>query len=1200
MCFQKLFFLLLLIIYHSNTLYADESTPIHILGGVPRTSLFDNHQTLDTLTDKERSWLRQKKQLTIAVSLPDNPPMDIFNDDRFYDGMTSDVIFSIGGKLGLRVFARVYPSRYEAMNAVRTGEVDLIGTVNSDNVESGLELTLAYIDDNPSIFSSSNKILSPMDIERLAIHEGYHPFLAISAVFKNATLDIYPSHHQAMSAAAYGKADAALIDQLSGNYLTNLYYKEALVFQQRVDIPTTGFSFAVSEGSLLKEIINKSLHALPHNYKSTLAKRWRGGGISVVSPNGLGLSQLEKEFIKTKKLIKIAINEQLPPLSFLDENGNPSGFLIDFARAIAARLGVTVDFVKVSQLSPSNNPLENEGADMLFINAKSPNVSKYVFTKPLVDELYTFVVKNEGAINDDYIPNSQSVIAVVSGYVNPQVVSEKFELKKLMLFSDVEAALDCVWRAECEAAILPMRVAKSFLYPEYSGRLLMTKVNDTLGRGVINLAALPAHKILVDVIDKAILSIPSDELDGMANRWVKRVKHPRLRWGDIYREYSLFIFLSLSIAILGGGWIFLLRLQVRHRREAENALSIQLDFIETLVDSTPHPIYACDKSGKIVLCNMAYANFIGISKEDLLGSLLWESEPRWSFMSPLYQPFQQVLEGGRFLSGDYRLQSSGEVIDVYHWLQAYRDSLGNISGTVGGWIDVSERTRLLDDLAQASRQAQEANRAKSTFLATMSHEIRTPMNAIIGLLELSLQRRRLHEEDQASLATAYDSARDLLTLIGNILDISKIESGHLNLESQPHDIIVLTRAVISVFSALAREKGICLDLHSEGSYWVLIDALRYKQILSNLISNAIKYTDEGMVKVDLTTNVEDDLCRLQVVVRDTGIGIEATELTKLFQPFSQAAQPEHIQQSGTGLGLMISRSLCVSMGGTLTLESQPGKGTDVFVSIPLPIAEADTKSLNDREAVGEGLRRLRVMIVDDHPTNRLLISQQLAYLGHDCITAESGEHAFMLFRMSDIDVIITDFNMPGMNGFELTRRCRAYEQLEAGKRCVILGLTADARKEQVSEAYASGMDDCLFKPMGLEVLSRSLRQHLCYDEQREVSLCLEEMMQNLVKLTGDQPALIPLLLTEFVRVSDEDLLALQQAALAVDVEAFLDLIHRLKGAARIIGARHLVTVCNEVEAEACKGDRVSLLSGQARLQAPYRLVKLACAKIVTS
>jgi len=293
---------------------------------------------------------------------------------------------------------------------------------------------------------------------------------------------------------------------------------------------------------------------------------------------------------------------------------------------------------------------------------------------------------------------------------------------------------------------------------------------------------------------------------------------------------------------------------------------------------------------------------------------------------------------------------------------------------------------------------------------------------------------------------------------------------------------------------------------------------------------------------------------------------------------------------------MISRTLCESMGGSLLLESEPGHGTRVCVEMKLPLADAVVVPAPPAQGrVMEQGRRLRVMVVDDHPANRLLVTQQLAYLGHDATAVESGEQALRLLADTRVDVVITDFNMPGMNGFELTRQYRAQERHHGWRPCVILGLTADARQEQLNEGQAAGMDDCLFKPVGLEALDHCLRQHMQREEQVDVATCMQEIRQYLGPLTAHQSTLMSPLLAEFVRASDDDLLGLQNAAEKGAAAQFLDRVHRLKGGARIMGTLQLVATCSEIESWVL--DERTLPIALARLRQDYEVVRLAATQL---
>ncbi len=525
---------------------------------------------------------------------------------------------------------------------------------------------------------------------------------------------------------------------------------------------------------------------------------------------------------------------------------------------------------------------------------------------------------------------------------------------------------------------------------------------------------------------------------------------------------------------------------------------------------------------------------------------------------------------------DRSLHIGEQSLTIYHWILPFRDSLGKVQGIIGGWIDISERRQLIEDLQTAKQQADDANRAKSTFLATMSHEIRTPMNAVIGMLELALKRADQGQLDRPAIEVAYSSAKDLLDLIGDILDIARIESGRLTLSPERANLRQLVESVVRVFDGLARQKSLALqlDLDSRINIDVLIDPLRFKQILSNLISNAIKFTQQGQIRISLQAedSLNEQQIRLQVVIQDSGIGISPEDQARLFEPFAQADNSGQLARTGAGLGLVICRSLCEMMGGTLTLDSEPGRGTRLQMFFELTSLDPLAILPVPRDSSEQSAATLDILVVDDHPANRLLLCQQLEFLGHRCNVAEQGAQGLELWLARHFDLVMVDCNMPVLNGYDLTRAIRAHEREHAQDPCMVVGFTANAQPEEIQRCRSAGMDDCLFKPISLTALNERLSRISVGRRYRDGQAEAPPFdMGSIVALTGDRPEMIEHLINQLISSCREDARELGERLVGDDRREIHDVAHKIKGAARIISANKVIDLCERLEG-ACDGD----------------------------
>ena len=377
-------------------------------------------------------------------------------------------------------------------------------------------------------------------------------------------------------------------------------------------------------------------------------------------------------------------------------------------------------------------------------------------------------------------------------------------------------------------------------------------------------------------------------------------------------------------------------------------------------------------------------------------------------------------------------------------------------------------------LHSSRQQIDAVSRAKSDFIANMSHEIRTPLAGILGTTAL-LAETPLGEQQRANIAAIRGAAEGLMALLGDILDMSKIEAGHLSFEHSPFDLRRLAEDVVAMFGYVTRDKGLALHLrYPEGAPRVFFgDPLRLRQVLTNLISNAVKFTPAGEVRAEIGVSLNHpDEARVELRVQDTGIGITAAQLPRIFDSFVQADASTTRRFGGTGLGLAICRALVRGMGGTLDVESSPGNGSTFIVALPLTVGtEADLAQ--EPLAPQAGAAALRIVLADDNRINRTVVLALLERGDHTVIPVENGLAALAAVEEQAPDIIFMDCEMPLMDGYEASSRLR-----ELGCEVPIIALTANARADDRERCLAAGMTDFLTKPVRPEDLARVLARHV--------------------------------------------------------------------------------------------------------------------------
>jgi len=506
---------------------------------------------------------------------------------------------------------------------------------------------------------------------------------------------------------------------------------------------------------------------------------------------------------------------------------------------------------------------------------------------------------------------------------------------------------------------------------------------------------------------------------------------------------------------------------ITERRQAQQEYQL---ILKTALDG----FWILDSEGRFLDVNDAYCHLIGYTRDELLKMRIPDIEAKEG-PEETARHIRKIIEQGYDRFETRHRHKNGTVIDVEISAQ-FTDFRGGVF--VVFVRDITVHRRAQEQLRQAKELAETANRTKSDFLANMSHEIRTPMNAVLGFLELVLEDPSLTERQRKYLTTAQISASGLLRLINDILDISKLESGKLTIEQRPFSLLRLMQAIHETMDITVQEKSLelQLDVHPSVSGSFVGDPLRLRQIMINLVGNAIKFTEEGRVFMRIMPAEEEG--QFHFMIEDTGIGIPADRLSQIFDPFTQADTSTTRYHGGTGLGTTIARELVELMGGRIWAESEESKGSTFHFTINLTPTdqvpeEADLFIVPGRAVLPGSRRGFRILLAEDVEANVDLAKIRLEQQGHEVTVAWNGRQAVEAFKRGGIDLILMDVQMPEMDGLEAAERIRALEA-DTGGHVPIIAMTASIMKEETEKYFDAGMDAIVAKPIDFGKLFKTM------------------------------------------------------------------------------------------------------------------------------
>ena len=523
--------------------------------------------------------------------------------------------------------------------------------------------------------------------------------------------------------------------------------------------------------------------------------------------------------------------------------------------------------------------------------------------------------------------------------------------------------------------------------------------------------------------------------------------------------------------------------QLRENEKRERYLKLaeleleNLKRYRSLADAIPHIVWKAKVDGTLEYFNKVWTDYTGLTQEQSIGSG-WQNSIHPSDLNPFLKLWIQSMANNQPFEAEARIRDTKNEMK-WHWIHAVPEIR---DGTVISWLgtctNVHERKMNAEQLNLAQREAVEANLAKTHFLANMSHEIRTPMSAILGFTELMQRPSQTEEERVHCISTIHRNGKQLLAIIDEILDISKVETGHLDVEHIEVNVISMLNEIKSLLSVQTERKGLEFKFQFAGKVPELIctDPTRLRQIIMNVIGNAIKFTEKGIVTVTaswkgLVNESSEGLFKIRV--SDTGVGIEQTHVERLFQPFAQVDSSTTRRFGGTGLGLALSRKLAQALGGNVFLtKTEAGKGSTFEVEVAVKSLQ-ETRWVNDLiqpeqadkikkafQNEKEVLRGVNILLVDDAPDNQTVIGLFLGLAGAHVEYADNGAEGVEKAMAGNYNVVLMDIQMPYVDGYEATRRLR-----KQGYSKPIIALTAHALKEERDRCLSVGCTDHFTKPI---------------------------------------------------------------------------------------------------------------------------------------
>lgn len=1064
----------------------------------------------DLLSAEERAFLATLPELRVGLNLPDNRPYEVISADGEVSGVQVELLTHLAQSLGLRLRPVVLPSFPAALAALRERQVDLMPTLGYEpSREAYLRYTLGTAPNPGAVIGRAGDARLGTDPDlnqrRVAIERGYVARHHVQRVWPEAVIVDQPDTAAALRAVASGQADAYVgsllmaMDRIQRDAVAGLEVKKSLIY-------ATGLMhFGVRQDwPLLASALSKGIAALraaplPGQQQASQVLQ----GQSAASPRLLALDADEQRLLARWPVLRVGAVRDLPLLNEATAGGGHAGVASDYTHQVLARLGAAAQVVPFDSVADLLDALRQGRIHLApLLNRTPERARRLAFSVPYLDMPYYIVARTDAPLywNLDSLRGRR--LALAPQHPLRELLARQYADIQIVDAAPGQGAMDLVQQGQADAAV-EVKLFANLRINSGTGGVLRTVAHVDEMSAQFHFAAAPALAGLVPLIDRALLDIPQDERARILRRWVAVDVAPTLAWR---RHMPLIMLAGAALLLLAGGsvwWMRRLSAEVRTRRQVEERLS-------ELARSLPGVVfqYVNAPDGQLE------QRYVSPTVDEFLGPGLATAPSLFEAVSERLDPADATaLRDARqaSITQHQPVKLTLRYADPRHgprWLHceaAVRRLAEGRVGWTGYIVDVSSERALQAQLLDAVQ-------TKNLFVASASHELRGPLQVITLALQ-RLAQGPLPPEQQGLCRIAQDSSNALVQLIDDLLDLAQLEAGRMVLHPAPVELPALLQQLVDNHRLSAEPRGLRLLLRLPPGLPspLMLDALRLRQLLVNLITNAIKYTRQGEVRVEVFLRggpagddgpgAEADTRRgprLVFEVSDTGIGIAPERLPRLFEPFSTAHGPQQAaDQRSTGLGLLICRQLCDAMGGRLLLRSAPGQGTQVTVDLPMPplaprpgpgpahaaLQTGAGAPASTGAAASPGQDGLdgpastpptctgRVLLVDDDAVSRLLMGESLRRAGFQVREASGAAEALACWRAQPVDLVLSDHQMPGGDGLGLLRRI-ADDAVATGRARPCLVLCSGSLVDL--DAQTAGLDAVLRKPIHGSALAQRL------------------------------------------------------------------------------------------------------------------------------